>query len=105
MVLEMLSTPESSTKDLEAELHAFMSEVGGLSKAGSFSASDAKTYGPSLIKVVNTCVKLVPVPARPPIADSTGLIGIRQAPMVMPWAINIPRTQICRRSSARWRTD
>jgi hypothetical protein len=58
-VLELLSSTEVGAKELQGDLDAFLSQVGNLSKAGSFSASDAKTFGPSLIKVVNTCVKQV----------------------------------------------
>ena len=58
-VLSLLASSEVCTKELSGELDAFISQVRGLSKAGSFSASDAKAYGPSLIKIVNTCVKQV----------------------------------------------
>lgn len=61
-VMEVLSSPDATAMEVRGELDGFVRQVAGLRKAGSFSAADAKTYGPMLIKMVNACVKQVRLP-------------------------------------------
>jgi hypothetical protein len=58
-LLDILSTPDASAKEVQGEIEGFLAQVGALNKSRAFSAADAKTYGPALIKMVNTCVKQV----------------------------------------------
>jgi hypothetical protein len=58
-LLDVLSSPDASAKEVQGELESFLAQVGALNKGRAFSAADAKAYGPTLIKMVNTCVKQV----------------------------------------------